>query len=196
MPDDALRELHATIRELVELPDSEWEAARVHLRTRSFQAGHLLISAGEPVQAFFYVLRGLVRLFFITEDGKEFNKAFRQEGDFVGVFSQDEETGGAPFAAEVLEPTDTIVLPLDVLEEFNRRHPAWQQLGRLQAERVATEKAKREASFMLDSARTRYERFLDSHPDLVKRLPQYHIASYLGITDVALSRIRRKMRGS
>ncbi len=49
---------------------------------------------------------------------------------------------------------------------------------------------------MLKSAQARYETFLRDHADLVIRLPQYHIASYLGITDVALSRIRKRMRGS
>ena len=61
------------------------------------------------------------------------------------------------------------------------------------AERVAISKQLREGEFLLDSAETRYCRLLEENPRLVERLDQYHIASYLGITDVALSRIRRKI---
>ena len=54
-------------------------------------------------------------------------------------------------------------------------------------------KEAREKEFLPDSLETRYRRFLKDFPGLADRIPQYHIASYLGVTDVALSRIRRKI---
>jgi CRP-like cAMP-binding protein len=60
---------------------------------------------------------------------------------------------------------------------------------------LALKKERREASFLLLDAGERYEAFLEDFADLVPRLPQYHIASYLGITPVALSRIRSRRAG-
>lgn len=54
----------------------------------------------------------------------------------------------------------------------------------------------REKEFLLDPLEVRYLRLIREHPDLIDRIPQYHIASYLGVTDVALSRMRKKMRDS
>jgi hypothetical protein len=61
-------------------------------------------------------------------------------------------------------------------------------------EALAVKKTSREAGFLLDSAEQRYKSFLEQEPELVRRLPLYHIASFLGITDVALSRIRRRIK--
>jgi hypothetical protein len=58
---------------------------------------------------------------------------------------------------------------------------------------VAVKKEIREGEFLLDSAETRYRRLLSDAPTLVGRVQQYHLASYLGITDVALSRIRNRI---
>jgi len=80
------------------------------------------------------------------------------------------------------------------LQELYDRHPVWERIGRIKAERLAIQKEFREKEFLLDTAETRYRRFLKEFPDLTDRIPQYYIASYLGITDVALSRIRKKMK--
>lgn len=59
-------------------------------------------------------------------------------------------------------------------------------------EQLYIKKETREAEFLLDDAETRYQRFQSSYPGLEERLTQYHVASYLGITPVALSRIRNR----
>jgi CRP-like cAMP-binding protein len=98
------------------------------------------------------------------------------------------------FFIQALERTETIVLPNRVLNEFYDRHPCWERIGRRNAENLALFKEMREKEFLLDSLETRYRRFLKDYPSLTDRIPQYHIASYLGVTDVALSRIRKKIK--
>ncbi|RME51917.1 MAG: Crp/Fnr family transcriptional regulator, partial [Deltaproteobacteria bacterium] len=73
-------------------------------------------------------------------------------------------------------------------------HPCWQVAARKIAEEHYVKKNRREFEFMQLSADSRYEAFLEAHADLLPRLSQYHIAAYLGITPVALSRIRRRRR--
>jgi len=70
------------------------------------------------------------------------------------------------------------------------RYLCWQEVAARYAEMLFAEKERREREFLSDDAATRYRTFLADSPDLESRLPQYFIASYLGITPVALSRIR------
>ncbi|MCP4271690.1 MAG: Crp/Fnr family transcriptional regulator, partial [Gammaproteobacteria bacterium] len=72
------------------------------------------------------------------------------------------------------------------------QHRCWEKLGRLLAEQLYIKKETREAEFLLDDAETRYLNFQTNYPGLEDRLTQYHVASYLGITPVMLSRIRRR----
>jgi CRP-like cAMP-binding protein len=98
------------------------------------------------------------------------------------------------FFIQALERTDTIVLPNRLLNELYDRHVCWERFGRKMAEHLVIIKEAREKELLLDSLEVRYQRFLKEFPSLVDRIPQYHIASYLGVTDVALSRLRQKIK--
>ena len=188
-----LRNLKTAFGKMSEIPEKEWAYVSARLRQRSFEAGELLIRADEVVTEFYFIVKGLVRYFYLTQDGKEFNKLFAVENDFVGSFSYKIPNEPCPFSAQALEQTETVALPVKLIEEAYNRHFAWERVGRLHAEKMALTKELREKEFLLDPAETRYRRFMNDNPGLAQRIPQYHIASYLGITDVALSRIRNKL---
>lgn len=177
----------------VSIPASEWDYAVPHLVECQFEKNDYLISAGDVAENFYFILEGLVRFFYSTEDGKEFNKHFAMENGFAGSFHS--LVLGAPcgFFVQALEETNTLVLPNQLLRELYERHPCWERLGRRNAENLVLHKEAREKEFLLDSLETRYRRFLREYPGLVDRIPQYHIASFLGVTNVALSRIRKKI---
>jgi CRP-like cAMP-binding protein len=177
----------------VSIPQAEWEYVVPRLVEHEFEENEYLVSAGEVADNFYFIIAGLVRFFYITEDGKEFNKNFAMENGFAGSFHS--LVLGAPcgYFIQALEKTSTIVLPNQLLRELYERHPCWERLGRRNAENLALVKEAREKELLLDSLETRYRRFMTEFPGLADRIPQYHIASYLGVTDVALSRIRRKI---
>jgi CRP-like cAMP-binding protein len=143
---------------------------------------------------FYFITRGLVRFFYCTRDGKEFNKHFAMENDFAGSFHSLVLNEPCPFFIEALEKTETIVLPVNILNQFYDRHACWERLGRKSAERLVLIKEAREKELLLDSLEVRYLRFLKEFPGLNHRVPQYHIATFLGVTDVALSRVRKKIK--
>ena len=192
---DDLAALHRLLSGLIDVPEDQWLQASARFESRAFAVGEHLVRAGEPMPSFFFLAAGLVRFYYLTAEGKEANKAFHAESEFVGNFPSHAVNTPCRFFVQALEPTRAVLLPRAELVELYGRHHTWERLGRLQAERVAARKIEREAQLLLDSAQTRYETFLHERPELAKRLPQYHIASFLGITDVALSRIRRRMRG-
>jgi CRP-like cAMP-binding protein len=186
--------LRNALTAMADIPESEWVYVSRQISRRSFKKGEFLLRAGDFVENFFFIVEGLVRFYYLSPAGKESNKYFAAEKQFVGSISALHSEQPCPFTVEALERTYALVLPAKMMREGYKRHPAWERIGRCQAERVAAQKVLRESEFLMDTAETRYCRFLSRHPDLVGRIPQYHIASYLGITGVALSRIRKKMR--
>lgn len=193
MKERGLVALRHVVQSLADVPDEEWELFARQVHDRVFETHGLLIRAGEPVTDFFFLVSGFVRFFYLTEDGREFNKAFAQENQFVGSFGAEVLEQPCRFSVQALERTEAMAIPVQVIRDGYDRHHAWERVGRMMAERVAVSKEIREGEFLLDSAETRYRRFLANYPGLADRISQYHVASYLGITDVALSRIRKKI---
>ncbi len=177
----------------VSIPKAEWEYFVLHLRECQFEKNEYLVSAGDVAQNFYFIVEGLVRFFYSTEDGKEFNKHFAMENGYAGSFQSLILQEPCGFFIQALERTDTVVLPNQLLRELYRRHSCWERLGRRNAEQLVLVKEAREKELLLDSLETRYRRFLQEYPGLADRVPQDQIASYLGVTNVALSRIRKKM---
>ncbi|MET0067072.1 MAG: Crp/Fnr family transcriptional regulator [Candidatus Thiodiazotropha sp.] len=160
---------------------------------RHFDKGETLLSAGQLAEHSFFLCSGLVRFYYVTEDGREYNKSFSREQQFAGAIQDSVSPQPGRFSIQALEPTDALLIPLQGLYGLYQTSLAWANLGRLYMESLAVRKTRREAAFLLDSAERRYRLFLEQEPVLARRLPLYHIASFLGITDVALSRIRKRI---
>lgn len=192
--ESALAALRERMEALVQLPAPEWEHARGLYRLRCYAAGELLARADEVMTHSFQVARGLVRLFYTDPDGREHNKGFAAEGRLIGSAASKVLGQPAGFDIQALEDTAVLALSFEDADRLLRRHPAWERLRRLALERLFLEKEQREREFLLCDARTRYQLFLAREGALAARLPLYHVASYLGITPVALSRIRRGLR--
>jgi len=188
-----LNRMRDGIEEDVSIPDSEWEYAAGLFRTGTYTKDSFLIRAGETMDSLFSINRGLVRFYYITESGREFNKYFVMDNRFFGSYSSLFLRLPCGFYIQALEETETLVLSRDSLEDLYNRHPCWERLGRLCAISFINHMERREKELLLDPLQVRYTRFLNEYPDLINRIPQYHIASYLGVTDVALSRIRKRM---
>jgi CRP-like cAMP-binding protein len=178
---------------MAEIPENEWAYFQSHLDYQVYDKGELLIRAGEYLKKIYFILDGIVRFFYLTVEGKDFTKHFALENDFVGSFSSLVLKETCRFSVEAQTKTEVLALPIEIIKEGYMRHPSWERIGRIHAERIAVKKELRECEFLLDSAEVRYRRFLNEYIDVVDRIPQYHIASYLGITDVSLSRIRKKI---
>ena len=191
-----LRRLRSRLQESVPIPDAEWEYAKTHFHTETYPKHSYLVKAGEKSNKVFSLAKGLVRYFYITESGREFNKYFVTDNRFFGSFSSLFLGMPCGFFIQALEETEVLAITKSSMEEMYSRHICWERVGRLSAMSFICHMELREKEFLLDPLEVRYSRLIREHPDLIDRIPQYHIASYLGVTDVALSRMRKKMRDS
>ena len=189
-----IEQLKKTVTDMVLIPDNEWEVFVQHLSVRTFEEKEYLVRAGDVIKNFYFIVNGIMRFFYSTEDGKEFNKHFAMENGIAGSLYSFLTESPCDFSIQALEKTETIVLPdLTTLNYFHDRHPCWERLSRRNAESLVFIKEAREKELLLDSLAVRYQRFLREFPGLSERIAQYHTASFLGVTDVALSRTRQKI---
>lgn len=180
----------------VTLPDALWSELAALFRPADYDKAEHLVMVGAPMQELFFVVQGLLRFYYIDADGRAWNKSFVQEGTFAGALSSYVLGLPAPYAIEALEPTKVLVARWADVEALYDRDPAFERLGRRFAEWLAVRKELRERAFLELDAEARYEAFLNEHPDLADRIPNYHVASYLGVTEVTLSRIRSRIARS
>ena len=157
---------------------------------------NFFLKAGEIPDRLGFNISGLLRLYYIDYSGKEINKHFCLENTVVvayGPFLRREES---EIYIQALEDTKLFVIDYKTYNDLLNSHICWQTIARKMAEIIFILGQKRESEFLLIDAQERYLQFLHDYPNLVKRINQYHIASYLGITPESLSRIRTNLKQS
>lgn len=186
-----LAQLRQVIEQLSPISDEAWQEMASLFTPLSLNAEQYFISAGQQASSIAFVTSGAMREYFITLEGKEYNKAFIFKGDGTG--SLFDLISQQPSIASIQATTQTELLVADyqAFSALYDRFPCCQRLGRLHAQHMFMLKARREYELLTLDALARYQSLLSRHPDIEQYVPQYHIASYLGITPVALSRIKK-----
>jgi CRP-like cAMP-binding protein len=171
-------------------PPLALELTRAHTPC-SVERGAYLLRAGEHDGSLYFLDQGVLRLFYTGAGGKEHNKAFVSDGMFFVALSAYLQAEPARFTVQALEDTRALKLPYAQLEAWIDKDLALAKLWRRYMEAHFVRHEAREVALQLEDAEGRYRWFLAQHPGLSERVPLYHIASYLGVTNVTLSRVRR-----
>lgn len=190
---DELQQIRNVFETYTHIPDEEWNYAINCITIQHYKKNEYLLNADTVADHSFIIVKGLVRLYYLTDTGKEFNRGFAIENNLVGSISSMIKLLPSRFYIQALEDTVAGLLWRSKVDELYERHKCWERLGRLIAENSLIQIEARESD-VLDSPEVQYLRFMKKHPDIAARLPQYHIASYLRITDVALSRLRKRIK--
>lgn len=166
-------------------------AALFRLR-RLAEKEHLLVG-GEIARLAAFIASGAVREYFMAPDGTEFNKSFAFAGEFTGSYFDLLSQKPSLASIQAMTVTELLVAPFTKIQAFYERSLEWQRIARNTAESLFMKKAKREYEFVSLTAEERYRKFVAEHAAMLDKIPQYHLASFLGITPVALSRIRKRV---
>ena len=158
---------------------------------KNIATGYHLGEPGADNSTIFLVVSGLIRYYYLAEDGKEWNKAFVSSGIMSTSFSKDFLKRNSPYGIQALEDTTILIADYSDFESLFEKYHMIERLGRRILESILIFKMNRERSFIQDSAKDRYDDFVTEYPSLLERIPQYQMASYLGITEASLSRILR-----
>ncbi len=184
--------LSHVLRELQSDP-VRWEQCRGLVRVLDFPARTSLLREGEIARSMYFVKTGCLRLWF-NKDGKDITFQFFFEGQAVSSIQS--FMGGEPslFSLETIEPTTAAVLDRGGWDRLHQVYPHLRELFLQLVLRRMTDYGRLFLSRIKDTPRERYEALLREHPEIAHRVPQHHVASYLGITPVSLSRIRGRIR--
>jgi CRP-like cAMP-binding protein len=186
--------IYETVRRLAPIPPAEWVKIEGHLKPLRLRRGAFFIEPGQPSNSAAIVVSGLMRFYYTDPDGREATKAFRGPGELVAAYAELLDRRPSRTTIEALEDSELLVVRHERVTALYKDHACWQELGRVIAEDHYRQRERREQELLLNSATERWETFMKERPDLADRLPQKIIASYLGITPVALSRISASAR--
>lgn len=161
-------------------------------KIKQCKKGELLQKQGEVSSRAFYVKKGLLKSYIIDAKGKEHIFMFASEGWIIADVESQEFKSPAELFIDCIEAAEVFVFERSMLTALDLTKDQLKINAELLARRVAVLQ-RRVLLLMSASALQRYERFLETYPQLPNRIPQKMIASYLGITPEALSKIRGKI---
>lgn len=164
-------------------------------RRKIYDPKQIFIREGEIPNKFGIIKKGLFRYYYLTNEGKKFTKVFMKEGDIISSYTSMVAREKSYYTIEAIEKSEIIEISYYKWNKLRVTDNKWDKLLISFLEKGYSIKEKRERAFLLMDSEGRYKSFLEEYPNLENRLKQNIIASYLGITPIALSRIRRKMKG-
>ena len=187
-----MRSLTSFFNAISPLKEKTWEELLPLFRETSLSANEYFVRENEVARKIAFLESGVVRAFFINQEGQEYNKQF-----FVGPSSIGGYTSLLTGKANLIPQqalTDCKIWTCEfrsITERYDQ-FPDLERLSRKIAEYYFLEKEKKELEIVLLDASQRYRIFQKEFPTLEQLIPQYHIASYLGISATQLSRIRHQ----
>ncbi len=177
-----------------EIPDQEWEKVSRSFRHLHLRKNEFFIREGAKPDKMACIVRGIFRVYYVTQAGEERILVLRGEGRMLSAFSAILARTPSWYSIQALEEADLLYVSVDQYQKGLLGHSCWKAINDKYTQMLFMEKERRESEFLSDDAETRYVKFKVRFPGVEERIRQYHVASYLGITPVALSRIRKKMR--
>ncbi len=185
--------MRKALADWVDLTDNQFSQLAEIFNSRTVKAKQDILLPHTSVHKIYFVCDGLLRFYYLSDRGVESNKAFVAENTFAGALAALNLDLPVLYGIQALEPTTYLVARLQDFVDLYEQDYAFERLGRKFAEWLLIRKELRTRSLLQQQAKQRYVSFMQNYSGLISRVPQYHIASYLGITEVSLSRIKREL---
>jgi CRP/FNR family transcriptional regulator, anaerobic regulatory protein len=151
------------------------------------------LQSGKIQRAIGFITKGLIRSFYIDENGDEITVGFYSEGEYATHFSSFVKQQPSKYSIHCLEDTTLVCLSLEGMNWIYQQSPNFERYGRLIAGEILYRQQTRIESFIFQTAEERYLDFIEQHPTLFNRVSLSHLCSFLGIERQTLTRIRQKL---
>ncbi|MGF1726305.1 Crp/Fnr family transcriptional regulator [Photobacterium nomapromontoriensis] len=151
---------------------------------------HILLNQGEYPGYAFFLVNGICHACYLTVDGRQFSKEFYWDQDVLIGFESLLTDAPSAFLLETLSTSQLLAIPIELITQWRaEQNPLYIRL----LERQLQFKEHKERFMLMHTPEERLQLFCDSFPELLTRVTDYQIASYLGITPTSLSRIRKRL---
>lgn len=160
---------------------------------REYVHNEILVKAGEKWDKVFLIHKGIIRLYYTNLEGQEHNKGFFWENQLLWPIAPSARKNDSLFNIAALEPVTVSVCDFSSFYAWLTCHDCWEKFALPYVELFVEDKFRREYEFLMNSATERFQCFCTEYAGLVGRIPDYQLASYLGVTNVTLSRIKKSI---
>jgi len=167
------------------LTNDEKELIQSSFRKEIIKKKEIIFSSGEENTRHYFVEKGLLRMYVIDPNGKEFNILFASQNQWIGDLGTPSET---LFFLDAVEKSVVYSISDENLNLLTYDFSLFVKYIKLSYIFLQ----KRLVSILVNTAEENYDELCEHYPELIQRLPQYHISSYLGVTPVFLSKILSK----
>ena len=181
------------INRVISLSPEEEEILISKIATRKYLKGQYLLQQGDICKFSGFIISGCTKTFFIDDEGQEHVIMFSIEDWWASDMGSFISQKPADFNVQCLENTEIIQLSWSNQDELLQEVPKLERFFRIIVERAFVSSQKRIVRNLSLNAKQRYLYFISQYPQLEQRIPQYLIASYLGITKEFLSKIKKEL---
>lgn len=181
------------ILKFIQLDEKEIEVISSKIAIKHYKTGDVLLKEGNISRVSYFILKGCIRRYHLV-DGEEKTTFFYTENSFVSSIRSFTTNSPANHYLECIEDCTLALIPYDIEKELLKTFPKLETFARISLEQELANYQEMLSAYIISNPEQRYLRLLKNNPDLLQRVPLYHLASYIGIKAESLSRIRKRIR--
>ncbi|SDL38182.1 Crp/Fnr family transcriptional regulator [Kriegella aquimaris] len=187
-----MNEIRNFIENITPMNDADWQLFSSKLQEVNLKKNTPLLKIGEIEKHLSFITKGIVRL-YIPKDEFDLTFGFVFKNEFITAYDSLLTQSPSDYQIETLTETTLWTISYKDLQEVYETTNSGNIIGRKMAENMFLIKSKRELSLLSKTAEERYLDLFSDRPKLLQQIPLKYIASYIGVTPQALSRIRKRI---
>ncbi|MGB5555477.1 MAG: cyclic nucleotide-binding domain-containing protein [Flavobacteriaceae bacterium] len=187
-----MEKIYEYFKENFDISHSDWSIFSSKLIKQEFLKKEKILKVGETEKYLSFIEDGIVRL-YIPKEENDLTFGFVFKGSFVSAYDSFLTQTASKYAIEPVTHAVLWRLSYNDLQTVYKRSGIGNLIGRKASEELFLIKSQRELSLLNESAESRYLNLFSDRPELIRQIPLKYIASYIGVTPQALSRIRRRI---
>jgi CRP-like cAMP-binding protein len=180
------------VNKISPIGEDDWQLCRPGLSLRTLNKSAFFVEEGKVYREIGFVVKGLLRAYYLVE-GEDINTAFYMEGQWAKAYHSFLTQTASRQWIQALEEVELITISYKHLQHLFANSPAWERFGRIATENLYVASQLRSEMLLLEKPVERYVNLTRTQPQLLERVPLYHLASYIGIKQPSLSRIRKRL---
>ncbi|WP_345213919.1 Crp/Fnr family transcriptional regulator [Mucilaginibacter gynuensis] len=188
----ALVKVEAFIRKIVQPNAEEWDAFAQIAHVKALKKKDLLLEAGQTCNFIVFVNAGVLRE-YSYQNNKDTTVDFVADGQFTSDYQSFIMQTPSKQYLEALTDIEMLIFKKEDINTLYDKYKVWERFGRLIIEQIFCIAEAKRKKIISDSHEEQYRAFAAAYPQIVQQVPQYYIASYLGLTPEHLSRLRKKV---
>lgn len=187
-----MEELRKYIHKVTPMNEEDWQYFSSKLELVNFKKKSVLLKQGQVENYLSFIIKGVARV-YIPDDEYDVTFGFLFKNEFLSAYDSFLTRTPSEYQTETLINTSLWRISYEDLQDVYKNTNSGNAIGRQMNEDMYLLKSKRELSLLTNTAEERYLNLFKERPELIAQIPLKHIASYIGVTPQALSRIRRRI---